>query len=242
MCDCTFRIVTREIPYNGKCFLICDRYDEGSFPAEFNEQIRDARALGARSFFFACRDKAFAQGGDFLAAGFAFRFYSDFDILEKLLSQEDGPTYRLKRMNKSNAPLYAALHNEAFRDVANAITIDDQEIQRILGGPYEAGFFMLGAEPQGVFELDFSGEAAEIAAVSIRPELQGMGAGKQAMRTLEQELRSRGHTKVQLLVASANERAVRLYKARGYCHAKRLSRWFCVSSVNGVSCPPDSPR
>lgn len=242
MSECAFSIVTREIPYSGKCFLVCERYDAARFPADLNAVIAEAQGLGARSFYFTCRDKAFAQGGDFSAAGFAFLFYSDFYILEKILSVEEGPVYRLKRMNETNAPLFAALYNEAFIDVPNAVTIDDLEIQRILDGPYEAGFLMLGAEPQGVFELDFSGEAAEIAAVAIRPELQGAGGGHRAMRTLEQDLLKRGHTKIQLLVASANERAAGLYKARGYCRARRVSRWFCLSPEGSVSYPPDSWR
>lgn len=242
MSDHIFKIVTREIPYSGKCFIVLERYDAASFAADLSEQIAEAQSLGARSFYFASHDKAFAQDGDFTADGFSFRFYSDFDILEKALAIEEGPVYRLKRMNETNAPLYTALFNEAFRDVPNAVTIDDPEIQRILSGPYEAGFLMLGAEPQGIFELDLSGEMAEIAAVAIRPELQGAGGGHRAMRTLEQDLLKRGHTKIQLLVASANERAAGLYKARGYCHARRVSRWFYLSPAGAVSYPPDSRR
>lgn len=242
MSEHVFDIVTREIPYSGKCFLVLNRYDEASFDADLSEQINEAQGLGAHSFYFASRDKAFAPDEDFLAAGFTFQFYSDFDILEKSLTAEDGPQYRLKRLNETNAPLYTALFNEAFKDVPNAVTIDDPEIQRILGEPFEAGFLMLGAEPQGVFELDFSGEMAEIAAIAIRPGLQGAGRGHMAMRTLEQDLFRRGHAKIQLLVASANVRAAGLYKARGYCHARRLSRWYSLSPAGSVSYPPDSRR
>ena len=72
MSEHVFDIVTREIPYSGKCFLVLNRYDEASFDADLSEQINEAQGLGAHYFYFASRDKAFAPDEDFSAAGFTF--------------------------------------------------------------------------------------------------------------------------------------------------------------------------
>jgi len=234
--------ITREIPYSGKCYLVLERYDAKSFFTEINKSVNAARKAGARLLYFSSRDRVFAQEADFRCGEYEFRFYSDFDVLEKVLTPEQGPAYRMKPLSPDNAPLYIALKNESFVEVPNAVTTDDEEIRRILGGPYEAGFLMVGGEPQGTYELDFSAAVPEIAAVSIRPSHRGAGRGHMAMHTLEQYLFSRGACAAQLLVASANTRACTLYHARGYRRARHISRWYSVNRAVGESWPLDLSR
>lgn len=225
-----FEMVRKEIPYSGTCYLLVKRYDATDFAGALEKQLQQARLEGAQTLYLGCRDGAFAEEERFCCGGHAFRYHSDFYMLKKRLAPENGPVFRMKRLDEGNAPLYAALHNEAFAAVPNAATVDALELARIRSGPCQAGFFMFGGEPVGTYELDLSEELPEIAAVAIRPSLRGAGRGHQAMRTLEQYLLSRGDGEVRLTVASANEAACTLYEKRGFSRISKLSRWFLLES------------
>lgn len=223
-----FSLIIREIPYSGKAYIRCDRYDAADFPETLEKQLKRLWELGAKRLYCGVRDAGFAEIETFSCAGHMFRFYSDFHVLQKTLTPEAGPALRLKRMTADNAQLFAALYNEAFSDVPNAMTMDGAEQARIQTEPFEAGFFMLGGEPLGVYILDFSEPIPEIAAICVCPAYRGSGNGHTAMRTLERRLLSLGYAEAQLLAASANEAACALYKACGYYTVRTISRWFAL--------------
>ena len=227
------QIIDREIAPKGKCYIICTAFDAADFDAQMASVLDAARRRGAQWAYFACRDEARRLDADaYPLGGATFRFYTAFDILQKPLSEDEGaarPMLRVKRMRRDNAALYIALYNESFFDVPNARTLDAAETDTILAEEgREAGFFMLGGEPVGVFELDEREGVPEIAAVAIRPEYRKQGYGAQALHTLEARLAQEGYPAVQLLTAEKNETAYALYLANGYEKKRELSRWFCA--------------
>ncbi len=234
--------VLREIPYSGKCYLTCRSYDASDFDLTLRSALENARAHGARELCLGFQDAAHLTMFSLDSADSRFDFYSDFVWMEKRLAAEDGSAYRMKRVNEGNAALFSALYNESFRSVPNAMTMDELTIGEALDGRHEAGFLMNGGAPEGIYELDLSEAVPEIAAIGIRPDLQGAGNGARAMLTLERSLLKRGFSKARLLVATVNRSACALYTKRGFRRTKVLSRWFSVRSEGGGSYPPDRSR
>lgn len=227
----SFQVIDREIAPKGKVYLVCTQYDPADFSAELKRICNAAVLRGARKLYFACRDKANDLDAQTFAVGAcSFMFYSNFDLLKKPLAraQSSAPCpLHIKPLRAFSAPLFAALYNESFFDVPNAMTVTDEEIEEILADEgRDAGFFLRGGEPIGVFELRYGGDAPEIAALAIRVDLQNRGYGSQALGLLEERLAREGYDAASLLVASANERAYRLYQKSGYLFSCRVGHWY----------------
>lgn len=227
------QITDREIETKGTCYVVCTTYDPTDFDAQMAAVLETARRRGARLLCFACQDAAQRFDADaYILGEQRFQFDTAFDILQKPLSAADAaqrPLFRTKRLRQDNAPLYIALYNESFFDVPNARTVDAKETGSVLSDEgRDAGFFMLGGEPFGVFQLDYREDVPEIAALAIRPPYRKQGYGAQALHTLEARLAQEGYPAAQLLTAEKNEAAYALYRANGYEKKRELSRWFCA--------------
>ena len=132
-------------------------------------------------------------------------------------------------LSNDNRYEYMNYHNDAFFDVPNSMTIDDDEINLILeDSAVEAGLLCINNEAIGTYHLDFSEENPEIASISINNNIQGKGYGVLALKTLEEYLYYKGYKEVFLRVATLNENAYALYKKSEYKYLKRFSRWFLV--------------
>lgn len=65
----------------------------------------------------------------------------------------------------------------------------------------------------------------EIWTVGVRPDLQGMGLGRQLLRWGAGYLRSIGVTDIALSVNGRNERALGLYESEGFVRTRTRERW-----------------
>lgn len=222
--------VTSEILCKRKCYTVCAVYDAADFDAALAGVCEEAALRGANTLYFAMRDESCPlTEAAYTLGGRAFVFDTEFTLLEKDLSDaRDGRTpLRTKRANAGDDALFCAIYNEAFFHVSNSVTMDDAEIRAIeADARRDAGFFMEGGEPVGVYALDYREEPPEIAAIGIRADFRGEGYGTRALHTLEMRLLQEGHVRAQLLVAEDNAPALALYAASGYRQLRRLSRWY----------------
>ncbi len=228
-----FEVIDREIGPKGKCYIICTEFDGADFDAQLARVCDTAVQRGADRLYFACRDKRAGPDADaFTAGGYSFHHYSNFDTLRKRLASVPAQTrepLRCKPLRTAQIPLFLALYNESFFSVPNAMTMTGPDATDILADEKrDAGFLLLGGEPVGVFELDYRGDVPEIAAICIRPELRNCGYGTAALNLLETRLAGEGADTAELLAASANERAYRLYLMRGYAFFRRIGSWYAA--------------
>lgn len=223
-------INAKEIACRRKCYAVCAAYDAEDFDTVIACACEDAAACGAETLHLTMRDETCPLTADaYMLGGRSFVWEADFALLEKELTavRQEAPSFRTKRMRAGNAALFCALYNEAFYSVPNAATMDEAEAKAIEADEKrDAGFFMGGGEPMGVYVLDYRESTPEIAAVCIRPEWQGRGYGTRALHTLEMQLAMGGYTRVQLLVAEQNVAAYALYMTAGYRYSRRHSRWY----------------
>ena len=228
-----FEIVDKEIEPTGKCYIVCTEFDGADFKEQLARVCDTAVRRGADRMYFACRDKRANLDADaFTAPGYSFHYYSNFDTLRKRLATDPAQArgaLRCKPLRSAQVPLFLALYNESFFNVPNSLTLTEQDAADILADEKrDAGFLLLGGEPVGVFELDYRGDVPEIAAICVRPALRGRGHGTAALNLLEARLACEGADTAELLVASVNERAYRLYLACGYSFFQRISRWYAA--------------
>jgi len=116
----------------------------------------------------------------------------------------------------------------------------EHDWQRLLpNGLASPGQFLFAVEDAGTGERvgdlwyaeresDFEGKTAFIYSIEISERFRGRGFGRQAMLLLEDEVRSRGLTRIALNVFGGNEIARSLYRSLGYAEtavwmAKELS-------------------
>lgn len=224
------QLYDREIAPKGKCYLVILEYDADDFENVLTDMISFCFQSGARAVHVAsrCQEQPISDGTSIY--DFVFRYDTDFDFYEKELLPDESPKaqpLRLKRLNRSNAPLYQAIFNETFFSVPNSQTLDETELSDLLNNDQrQGGFFMIGGAPVGVYEISFSDETPEIASIAILSACQNKGYARTGLRLLEEQLRTSGHKRVQLLAASRNTRAVEVYQSCGYQKTRHLSTWF----------------
>lgn len=112
----------------------------------------------------------------------------------------------------------------------------EKHTREYLGWAYEEepeGFFVAVEETSGQIVGFVSvhtwgegrGRRAEVIEVAVDPDRQGHGLGRRLLDHAENYAQERGCTKIQLWVGSENERALRIYRQRGYREASRYERW-----------------
>lgn len=224
-------IIEKEIIPKGKCYVICLDLEGEGFLEVTNKLCKEAYTLGAEMIYYTCKDNDINMDfKEFETEDFTFELYTDMDILSKCIERPNSATeIELIGLSNDNRYEYMNYHNEAFFDVPNSMTIDDEEINLILeDSAVEAGLLYLNDEVIGTYHLDFSEENPEIASISINNHIQGKGYGILALNTLEEYLYYKGYKEVFLRVATLNENAYALYKKSGYKYLNRFSRWFLV--------------
>ena len=165
--------------------------------------------------------------------GYRFRHFSDTYVLYKQLPLTPELQYKLMRikpLRESTAELFCAIYNEAFFQVPHASSLTVGQTTELLHDPQrEAGYFMVGGMPVGVYILKDCGKMkAEICAICILPDLRGQGYGKHALELLESELGKRGTREVELTSADINQPAHTLYLESGYRVSKHMDKWYEV--------------
>lgn len=231
------RAYSKEVGPKGKCYLVVEQYDAEDFSAVLDELIVYYRARGAQRISIAAKMKSNLTLSDGMRIGaHTFSYDVSFNVYEKTLIADSGRTLRLKSITESNAPLYQAIFNEAFFAVPNSETLLDLDIKELLlDGRRDAGFIMLGGEPMGVFELNYHEEVPEIAAIALLSSFRGAGHGENALRSLEKRLYEKGYGRVQLLVASTNADALKLYEKSGYQISRHVSDWFLIQDDSATT-------
>ncbi|MBI3549790.1 MAG: ribosomal protein S18-alanine N-acetyltransferase [Elusimicrobia bacterium] len=67
---------------------------------------------------------------------------------------------------------------------------------------------------------------AQVTTLAIRPDVAGRGFGASLLEHLESHARERGCAMMTLEVSAANERALRLYRRRGYAIVGRRAKYY----------------
>ena len=234
------QLIDGEIPSKGKAYFILERYDEADFEPVMAAAFSKAEGLGATELHLASRTEAFPTGADgFEIDGRTFSFETNFWIMEKELDPKQclpaAGSFRVKKLAPWNLELYIALYQECFFTLPNSRTLNREDGEVLLSDPSrEAGFFMDGGAPAGIFELDYSDPVPEIKSVALLESYRGKGLGKPAMAFLEGKIADRGFTSCQVLVAEKNQSAMALYTACGYRKKQLLSTWYCHRVSNTI--------
>lgn len=229
-----FDLIENELRSKGICYIIARRID----PDDVNETLDDLISYcvqndaGEIRFSFGnCPvDRELRTA---ILSRYGFRYATDIDLYIKSLPKDAEsfgesivPGIALKKLANPTIQMYADYYNAAFIDVPNARTRTLPDIDADRADPLkELGFFMLNGIPIGIYQIDYT-EIPEIAAIALLEQFRQKHLGKSCLALLERRIFENGHSKCQLIAASANTGAIRLYEKTGYIREKTLSVWY----------------
>ena len=190
---------------------------------------------GAKQIFLAAKEqkKPLAEG---LLDGVRLTYAHDMLGLSRSLdAHRPRPEGRLtlEPLTREKKDLFLRIYNESFFSVANSSTYGEAEFEQIMGPEYRCGFGLLDGTPVGIYELGFKKENPEIGSIGLDAPYLGKGLGREFLLTLMDYLAELGCDACWLQVATANEKAHRLYQSLGFTQSEQLSRWYEVTRLNG---------
>ncbi len=128
----------------------------------------------------------------------------------------------LERVGAGAAPLFAALHGEAF---ARGWSLES--FATLLKTPGAFGLVArIGNAPVGLALARVAGDEAELMTIGVSPGLRGRGVGRRLLEAVESGAREAGAERVFLEVAATNVAARALYVAAGYGQAGVRARYY----------------
>lgn len=196
-------LILKEIPYCGIAYI---RIRDASVPKLFLEECVDfCRVAGAARIY--AMGHEILEGFPLHTAIWKMTCYRD------SLPQTDAALFPV---TEKTADYWQEVYNQKMKAVHNSTYMTRQDIRNMLntGDGY---FVHKNAELLGLGKA--SGSRIE-AVISLKP-----GAGTQVVAALNHALT--GQT-VTLEVASANEKAVRLYEGLGFLKTEELAKWYHV--------------
>lgn len=197
-------LVLREIPYRQEAYI---RIQDTAFPKEFLEEcVTFCRMAGA--------EKIYATGHDFL------KMYPLHTAVWRMQrSMENLPETDAMTMPVTEQTLeqWRDIYNSAMSAVPNASYMDTADARKML--EHGEGYFVHRAGRLLGIGIAAAGTVQTIAAVVP-------GTGKDVLLALTHALFG---DMIELEVASANTRAINLYKKLGFIRSAELSRWYSVA-------------
>lgn len=225
-------VVTREVPVRGDAFVtsVCV---EASERDAFDHLMRAAigRVGDPAATIKLALSPLHPHLADFATAhGFAYRE----DALRLALTGAAPPVAPHPGLVRApvgadEAETYRAISNEAFRDAPNGGTMtSDEARQRLEGRDFadRVALYRVGEEVVGFHDVELQGAVGMICSLGLLPRFQGRRLGPHLLHGCIDTLRAHGAERVELLVMSSNDRAVRLYRRYGFEQQAVLARWF----------------
>lgn len=209
----TATLILREIPHKQTAYIILRTVLPENLRLMIGECAAFCRDCGAEHCFVSAPDSSISLHGT-----------PSHSILRMAAAKASlpacGSPFSLVPMTPDNDSIYQRIYNRCFRQVSNAVTYDQAQIQRIYREGQQA-FLALAPDgtPCGMGEL----HGSELAAVGLLPEYQGLGKGKPLVLTL---LSHCPGPDVTLTVASDNPAALGLYRSLGFAVTGTESVWY----------------
>ena len=153
------------------------------------------------------------------------RYKGDKDIVLKANKKIE-----LVDLSISNSKQYMNIQNEAFIESPNGGTIDEVEVMdyivKYANNQDLIGLCYFEKKPCGMYELSLDADIGWIDTLAISPECQKKGIGKLLLMNCIERLWEKHVEEIKLLVITANEVAVKLYKENGFEEETVFSYWF----------------
>lgn len=196
-------LILREVPYQ-KCAYI--RLQASQEPEKLLEEcIGFCRMVGAEQIFV--KEAEGLCGYPLYTAIWRMRCATDF------LGDTDAALFPVQ---EHTADKFQKLYNEKVSHIPNAAWMDNADKQEMLKTG-EGYFVHRDGQLLGIGRV-LGGEIRFLA--SVQP-----GAGADVVKALVHAITE---DSVTVEVASANEKAVKLYERLGFLKTEELSRWYCV--------------
>lgn len=226
----SYEIIPDEIGTKGKGYLIIRSCPPDMLADTLRHGTDELLVRGARYVFAASTDpeSPLAEGD---TAGLSLTHIHDMLRMERPLAGFPSPDARLslEPLTRPGGKQYLTLYNECFFSTPNSATYTEEDLERILGDGYLAGFALSDHTPVGVYELS-SEDIPEICSVALRKMARGRGLGRQLLLSVMSLLAGLGYENCRLLVSSVNHPAYQLYLQSGFQVTGVLSRWFSVQT------------
>ncbi len=224
--DWKYRMVQREIPKKKKGYVVIERCRDGDFQRTVTRLVHQCYRNGAREIFVLDAE----PGKERLVPGECYGYYRleksyRFFKMEKKLKKQDSmqqvsgtAAIRLTGLKKPDWPQWLAMYNESFFQVASSATYDTEDIRKeqqggsrffwLIKGRKRVGFAVLVPNPKM--------DTLYIDMIGIAKEFWGQGLGYQAMKAVENMAEVWGLSRMELMAADCNKRAVSLYHKSGF--------------------------
>lgn len=192
--------------------------------------VRDAQRGRLRAFLEECRQACSLAGADHILA--TAEEPIDFlphvhDMLELVCRKSDLPAVwepvALIRVTEELGSRFLQHYNALFRDIPNAATYYQADVDRILKQE-RAYLASVQGEVAGIGEVTDT----ELCAIGVLPPFRGLG--ERLALTLLREISAE---EVTLRVSSSNVPALRLYEKLGFSRRRVLSRWYGLAGFTG---------
>lgn len=196
-------IILKEVPYRALAFIHIQDVQPGEAEGLVEECVQFCRAAGA--------EKVLAAGHEELE-----RYPYDHSVIAMSGAANPAPEANLWPVTRETVSKWREIYNERMKDVDNAATLtafDEKELVSASGTYFvhDAGRLLgIGWAEDGKLKCVASVEK---------------GAGRRVLSTL---LSALDCERVELEVASTNEKAIRLYEAMGFIKTGEVSRWYRV--------------
>lgn len=198
-------LILKEIPYRKEAYIHIRDVQETGFEEHLKECISFCRMAGA--------EKIYAQGHPLLAQ---YPLYTDLVEMRGTAWVNPDKLEHLFPVTDRTVGEFRRICNMRMKEVANASTLTLADEQTIVqsGGAY---FVHHAGQLLGVGWLE---DTKLLLVAAVKP-----GAGERVMHTLMSAVEG---ADMVLEVASANERAIRLYEKLGFLKVRNLVSWHQV--------------
>lgn len=236
--DWKYLLVQKEIPVKGKAYLNIRRCREEDFSRLVARLVHQCHRNGAKEIFVMDAE----PGKDRLAEGQKYGYYRlrrahRYVVMEKQVDREacgreaQGSLLPLRRDGRK---AWLSLYQEAFFDVPGSATYSEEMIEEEQGEGVKFFWFRYREARMGfaVIKEDKEGSSMELDMLGIRKDSWGEGLGGLLMEALEARAVRRGLSRMELMVADTNERAVNLYRRMGFA-VKEERPWYFLAEDAG---------
>lgn len=222
-------VVQREILPKQKAYIIINRCVDSDFNRTILRLSKQATRNGAKTVHICDREGRLCEG--YRADYFTFHF--DTSVYKMVLrrpfawKKKEVPMIQLEELRDYNIGAFLQVQSEAFADVPNGVSYDENGVKMILKHPMAGAWLIRDREDQliGVAEWEVKEEEFRIAMIGVLPSVQGKGYGKAILLHLVEKASVYG-LPVSLLVASKNDQACMLYEMAGFAATENVSDWY----------------
>lgn len=197
-------LILKELPYTGSAYIIVH---DSNDPQGFIKHCVDfCKAVGAT--------KIFASGHDYLTC---YPLYTDILKMRRLRDGTANTTAYLLPVNSESIDDFRNIYNQKMFDVPMASYMTIADAKRILEN--RTGYFAYREEVLLGIGVAAGSEIRAMASIVS-------GAGSDILFALSKVL---SHEMIELEVASANDRALRLYKRLAFETVSNKSSWYKIN-------------